>query len=102
MMLADSVEAAVRSMAQSGRLFDRAEAGDRRSESQRLREFVQSIIDARVTDGQFNECDLTLRDIDEIRTAFVQILEGIYHPRVEYPAILKPSAIDPAPAPVTG
>lgn len=101
-MLADSVEAAVRSMAQSGRLFDRAEAGDRRSESQRLREFVQSIIDARVTDGQLSECDLTLRDIDEIRTAFVQILEGIYHPRVEYPAILKPSAIDPAPAPVTG
>jgi cyclic-di-AMP phosphodiesterase PgpH len=85
-MLADSVEAAVRSMAQSGRLFDKAEAGDRRSESERLREFVQNIIDQRVTDGQLSECDLTMRDIDAIRTTFVQILEGIYHPRVEYPA----------------
>jgi membrane-associated HD superfamily phosphohydrolase len=96
------VEAAVRSMAQSGRLFDQAEAGDRRSESQRLREFVQSIIDARVTDGQLSECDLTLRDLDEIRSAFVQILEGIYHPRVEYPATVKPAPIDPTPASVTG
>lgn len=101
-MLADSVEAAVRSMAQSGRLFDQAEAGDRRSESERLREFVQSIFDARVTDGQLSECDLTLRDIDEIRAAFVQILEGIYHPRIEYPATAKSAALDSTPAAVTG
>lgn len=101
-MLADSVEAAVRSMAQSGRLFEQAEVGDRRSESERLREFVQSIIDARVTDGQLSECDLTLRDIDEIRAAFVQILEGIYHPRVEYPAALKPVPPGPVPAAVSG
>lgn len=101
-MLADSVEAAVRSMAQSGRLFDQAEVGDRRSESERLREFVQSIIDERVTDGQLAECDLTLRDIDEIHTSFVQILEGIYHPRVEYPAAVKPASLDSTPAAVTG
>lgn len=100
-MLADSVEAAVRSMAQSGRLFEKAEPGDRRSESERLREFVQSIIDQRVTDGQLSECDLTLRDIDEIRNSFVQILEGIYHPRVEYPAA-SPSPVEPVPAQVTG
>ena len=100
-MLADSVEAAVRSMAQSGRLFEKAETGDRRSESERLREFVQSIIDQRVTDGQLGECDLTLRDIDEIRNSFVQILEGIYHPRVEYPAS-GPTAVEPVPAQATG
>lgn len=85
-MLADSVEAAVRSVAQSGKLFERAEAGDRRSESDKLREFVHNIIDQRVTDGQLSECDLTLRDIDGIKSSFIQILEGIYHPRVEYPA----------------
>jgi cyclic-di-AMP phosphodiesterase PgpH len=93
-MLADSVEAAVRSMAQSGRLFDKVEAGDRRSESDRLREFVQNIIDQRVTDGQLSDCDLTMRDIEAIRTTFVQILEGIYHPRVEYPAEVAPAGVD--------
>lgn len=101
-MLADSVEAAVRSMAQSGRLFEQAEAGDRRSESERLREFVQSIIDERVTDGQLSECDLTLRDLDQIRTSFVQILEGIYHPRVEYPASSTPKSVDAVAAPASG
>jgi cyclic-di-AMP phosphodiesterase PgpH len=100
-MLADSVEAAVRSMAQSGRLFEKAEPGDRRSESERLREFVQSIIDQRVTDGQLSECDLTLRDIEEIRNSFVQILEGIYHPRVEYPASAA-TPVEAVPAQVTG
>lgn len=100
-MMADSVEAAVRSMAQSGRLFEKAEPGDRRSESERLREFVQSIIDQRVTDGQLSECDLTLRDIEEIRNSFVQILEGIYHPRVEYPAS-SPAPVEAVPAQVTG
>lgn len=101
-MLADAVEAAVRSMAQSGRLFEKAEAGDRRSESQRLREFVQSIIDSRVTDGQLSECDLTLKDIDSIRQTFIKLLEGIYHPRVEYPADATPAAVDSVTAPATG
>jgi cyclic-di-AMP phosphodiesterase PgpH len=101
-MLADSVEAAVRSMAQSGRLFEKAEAGDRRSESERLQEFVQSIISARVADGQLSECDLTLRDIDAIRMSFVQILEGIYHPRVEYPVSSTTVQADPVPTAVSG
>ncbi len=101
-MLADSVEAAVRSMAQSGRLFDTAEPGDRRSESERLQEFVQSIIDERVIDGQLSDCDLTLRDVDQIRTAFVQILEGIYHPRIEYPAAPKSTPVEPLATPVVG
>lgn len=101
-MLADSVEAAVRSMSQSGRLFEQVEAGDRRSESERLREVVQGVIDARVTDGQLNECDLTLRDIDVIRNSFVQILEGIYHPRVEYPTATESSSPEPVATPISG
>ncbi len=99
-MLADSVEAAVRSVAQSGKLFERAESGDRRSESEKLREFVHSIVDQRVTEGQLGECDLTLRDIDGIKSSFIQILEGIYHPRVEYPAASQ-VPVEPIAAPAT-
>lgn len=84
-MLADSVEAAVRSMAQSGRLFEKVEEGDRKSESERLAEFVRGIIQSRVDDGQLDECGLTFNDVTKIEHSFIQILEGIYHPRIEYP-----------------
>jgi putative nucleotidyltransferase with HDIG domain len=84
-MLADSVEASVRSMAQNGRLFEKAEDGDRKSESERLFEFVHGIIQSRVDSGQLDECDLTFRDLRKVEASFIQILEGIYHPRLEYP-----------------
>lgn len=84
-MLADAVEASVRSMSQSGSLFDDAEQQSREQESSRLREVVHSIIQSRVDSGQLAECDLTFRDLTTIEGAFIQILEGIYHPRVEYP-----------------
>ena len=84
-MLSDAVEAAVRSMAQSGRLFENVEDGDRRSESERLAEFVHGIIRSRTEAGQLDECDLTFRDLHRIEKSFIQILEGIYHPRIEYP-----------------
>lgn len=84
-MLADSVEAAVRSMAQSNKLFDRESHPDREAESNRLADFVHGIIKARIDSGQLDECDLTFRDINLIEESFIQILEGIYHPRVEYP-----------------
>ncbi|CAN5737411.1 HDIG domain-containing protein [soil metagenome] len=84
-MLADSVEAAVRSMAQSGRLFEDVPGTDRKSESERLVEFVHGIIKSRVDNGQLDDCDLTFNDVNKIETSFIQILEGIYHPRLEYP-----------------
>jgi hypothetical protein len=37
-------------------------------------------------DGQFDECDLTLRDISRAQEAFVAQLLGMYHQRVAYPA----------------
>jgi hypothetical protein len=55
-------------------------------ESEHLREFVHNIIQARVDDGQLDECPLTYTDVRTVENTFVQILEGIYHPRVEYPA----------------
>jgi putative nucleotidyltransferase with HDIG domain len=70
-MLADSVEASVRS------LSSRDEAA--------IRAMVARIFEERISDDQFNECDLTLRDIERIREAFVEQLLGMYHQRVAYP-----------------
>jgi putative nucleotidyltransferase with HDIG domain len=70
-MLADGVEASVRSLA----------ARDEPA----IRAMVSRIIDERTSDGQFDECDLTLRDLERIREAFVEQLLGMYHTRVAYP-----------------
>ena len=70
-MLADGVEASVRS------LSSRDEAA--------IRAMVARIIDERLNDGQFDECDLTLRDIERIREAFVAQLLGMYHQRDRLP-----------------
>jgi putative nucleotidyltransferase with HDIG domain len=70
-MLADSVEASVRS------LNSRDEGA--------IRAMVTRIIEERIADDQFDECDLTLRDIELIREAFVKQLLGMYHQRVAYP-----------------
>jgi hypothetical protein len=86
-MLADAVEAAVRAAASNNRLFRAVPDGsNRHMESEHLREFVHNIIQARVDDGQLDECPLTYTDVRTVENTFVQILEGIYHPRVEYPA----------------
>ena len=72
LMLADGVEASVRS------LSSRDEAS--------IRAMVGRIIADRLADGQFDECDLTLRDINLAQEAFVQQLLGMYHQRVAYPS----------------
>jgi putative nucleotidyltransferase with HDIG domain len=88
-MLADSVEAAVRSAATSGRLFEPSAAGDHGV----LEAIVRSVVQERLDDGQLDECDITLRDVEAIRQSFVQLLLGIYHPRVEYPALRPRTAV---------
>jgi len=70
-MLADSVEASVRSL----------ESRDEPA----IRAMVSRIIDERVADGQFDECDLTFRDLERIKDAFVAQLLGMYHTRIAYP-----------------
>jgi len=71
LMLADGVEASVRS------LSSRDEPA--------IRAMVSRIIEERLGDGQFDECDLTLRDVEQIREAFVAQLLGMYHQRIAYP-----------------
>ena len=71
LMLADSVEASVRSL--------------RQPDEAQIRAMVNRITRERLEDGQFDECDLTLRDIERVREAFVAQLLGMYHRRIEYP-----------------
>ncbi len=72
-LLADTVEASTRA------LKDRSPA--------RLEEVVRNMINKNFIDGQFDECELTLKDLELIGKSFVRILMGIYHQRVEYPEI---------------
>ncbi|HVM30259.1 MAG TPA: HDIG domain-containing protein [Candidatus Limnocylindrales bacterium] len=71
LMLADGVEASVRSLTSQ--------------EEPAIRAMVERIIRERLEDGQFDECDLTLRDLEQIREAFIAQLLGMYHRRIEYP-----------------
>ncbi|KOF57017.1 phosphohydrolase [Clostridium sp. DMHC 10] len=70
-MLADSIEAAVRSIHEPTKC--------------KVEEMINNIINERLSDGQLSNCDLTLKDIGEIRKAFLKALLGIYHQRIEYP-----------------
>jgi hypothetical protein len=88
MMLADSVEATIRSKNQHGKLVARPneDNGQAVDSVQAIDELVGSIIDDRVRSGQLDNAPLTLHDLKLIRQAFVSTLKGIYHPRVEYPS----------------
>ena len=72
-MLADSVEAAVRSM------NDRTEG--------KIEGLVRKIIKGKLDDGQLDHCSLTLKDLDTISKAFVKTFGGFFHEREEYPSM---------------
>jgi putative nucleotidyltransferase with HDIG domain len=88
LMLADSVEATVRAMSQTGKLGELLANGS--EEGNGLARLVGGIIEERLRDGQLDECDLSLRDLRTVQNAFVSILRGIYHPRIVYPELGKP------------
>ncbi|PYI51757.1 HD family phosphohydrolase [Paenibacillus flagellatus] len=70
--IADCVEAAVRSL--------------RNPSIEQIDTMVRKIIKDRLDDGQFNECDLTLKELDTIAKTLNETLLGIFHSRIEYPA----------------
>lgn len=70
-MLADSVEAAIRSL--------------QKPTPGRLEGLTRKIIKEKLHDGQLDECDLTFKDLDRIAETFVRVLGGIFHSRIEYP-----------------
>jgi len=83
MMLADSCEAAARSLA--------------RPDPENISAIVFKIVDAIVSDGQLDDCDLTLREITTIREAMISALTAIYHARIDYPGFNPPPIPGPIP-----
>lgn len=71
LLLADSVEAAARTL--------------RNPTHQRLKNLVEEIMNSKFSEGLLNEAEISLRDVSRIGEAFVKVLTGIYHTRVNYP-----------------
>ncbi len=72
-MLADSVEAAVRSM------VEKTEG--------KMEGLIRKIIKDKLDDGQLDLCELTLKDLDMIAKAFMRVFGGYFHERQEYPEV---------------
>ncbi|WZL74636.1 HDIG domain-containing protein [Clostridiaceae bacterium 35-E11] len=72
-MLADSVEAAVRSMPEPT--------------SDKIKHLIDKIIEDKLQDQQLDECNITLKDIHKIASTFRTVLLGIFHERIEYPEL---------------
>ncbi|MBE3092952.1 MAG: HDIG domain-containing protein [Chloroflexi bacterium] len=70
-LLADSLEAATRSL--------------NNPTASRIKNLAKEIIQKNLENGQLEECDLTLKDLDKIGDSFSRILTGMFHSRVEYP-----------------
>ncbi len=78
MMIADSCEAGARSLAEPT--------------PENIRFIVTKIIDAILQDDQLDECDLTLRELTQIRESMIRSLVAIYHSRVDYPGYVPPNS----------
>jgi cyclic-di-AMP phosphodiesterase PgpH len=87
-----SREAAILMLSDSTEASERA-ARDHSREA--IEELVERIVRQRLEEGQFDDCNLTLRDLTRVKQSFVTLLTGIYHPRIPYP----PKGIQPAPEP---
>lgn len=79
MMIADSCEAAARSLDEPN--------------PENIRFIVTKIIDAILADDQLDECDLTLRELTMIRESLIKSLVSIYHSRVDYPGYVPPNSV---------
>lgn len=73
LMIADTVEAAVRS--KKGTISRGQISG-----------FIRQLINSKLEDGQFEECPITFKDLDRIRELCTQVMVGLYHQRVDYPS----------------
>ncbi|MFJ8514419.1 HD family phosphohydrolase [Lysinibacillus xylanilyticus] len=69
--VADSVEAAVRSMKEPN--------------AEKVQKLVRAIIDDRVQDNQFDECDISIKELKCIEKVLCETMNGIFHSRIEYP-----------------
>jgi hypothetical protein len=72
-LLADSVEAATRAL--------------KEPTPGRIEQEVHKIVNNKFIDGQLDECDLTLKDLEKISGIFIRLLTSIYHSRITYPSV---------------
>ena len=72
-MMCDSVEAATKSLDNP--------------DTEQINSFVETIIDKQIKNKQFENCDITFKDIKTIKSVIKKKLSNIYHIRVEYPEI---------------
>jgi len=75
LMLADSVEAASRSL--------------KDPTITKIETLVNNIVTGKIIDGQLNECPLTLRDINTMKSSFVKTISHLLHSRIAYPEQIK-------------
>lgn len=80
-MLADTIEAAVRSMPDPT--------------PDAIEEFIERLVRGKLEDGQLGDAPITLSDIDKICDAFTTVLNGVFHERIEYPMIAPEAAAQP-------
>ncbi len=71
MLLADTCEAAVRAIRPSSR--------------EDLRKLIDRLIDERINEGELDESNLTFKEVQQIKDVFIRVLEGVHHPRINYP-----------------
>ncbi|MCM8783463.1 MAG: HDIG domain-containing protein [Candidatus Omnitrophica bacterium] len=74
-LLADSVEAASRALDEPNPAS--------------IRNLVKKILNDKFVEGQLNECNLTLRDLNKISECFIKVLLGIFHTRIKYPEVVQ-------------
>jgi putative nucleotidyltransferase with HDIG domain len=87
LMLADGSESALRA------------AQDHSADS--IRATVRRIFQERIEQQQLDECPLTLQDLERTQRAFCSVLNGLYHPRIEYPDSAELALQVPLPPPTT-
>ena len=75
LLLADCSEATTRAMAMNRGTLPRDE----------IEATVDKLLQERIDDGQFDDCDLTFRELQQARETIVESLVGVYHPRIAYP-----------------
>ncbi|MBV7329053.1 HDIG domain-containing protein [Chloroflexi bacterium TSY] len=51
---------------------------------------ISKLIDDRVSSGDLNQCNLTFKELQIVKDIFVQVLQGVHHPRIVYPDKAKP------------
>lgn len=73
-MLADALEASTRALP--------------RSTPVKLEQVIQNVIEERLRDGQLDECELTMQDLNRINRAFLQMTLGTHHERIQYPSLI--------------